>query len=64
VAIAGFFAATIAWGNRRSIVADAQALLVRMDDAPAAFVRGATEAEVLILGEGTPGCRSLAIRWS
>lgn len=46
VAVAGFFAATIAWGNRRSIVADAQALLVRMDDAPAAFVRGAKEAEV------------------
>lgn len=46
IAVAAFFAATIAWGRRASIVANATALIDRMDGSPAAFVRGATEAEV------------------
>lgn len=45
--IAGWYAATLAWGNRKSILASAQSLLFdRMAGAPAAFVREATDAEM------------------
>lgn len=44
--IAGFFAATIAWGNRKAIVASGHRLMRRMDDAPADFVRNASEREL------------------
>ena len=40
--IAGFFAATIAWGNRRTIVRNGHRMMRLMDDAPADFVRNAS----------------------
>jgi uncharacterized protein (TIGR02757 family) len=39
VEVAGLFAATLAWGNRRTIVANLESLMARMDDAPSEFVR-------------------------
>ena len=36
--IAGFFAATIAWGNRKSIISNAKKIMVRMGHAPFEFV--------------------------
>ena len=37
--IAGFFSATIAWGNRKAIVRSGHRMMHFMDDAPADFVR-------------------------
>ena len=45
-AIAGFLAATLAWGNRKSILRSCHDLLDRMDRAPAAFVRHADSADL------------------
>lgn len=44
--IAGFFAATIAWGNRKAIVRNGHRMMHFMDDAPADFVRNASEKEL------------------
>jgi uncharacterized protein (TIGR02757 family) len=44
--IAGFLVATISWGTRRSIVADANRILALVDHAPADFVRHASAAEL------------------
>ena len=44
--IAGFLAATIAWGNRRSIVRSAHHMMDLMDNQPAYFVRNASEGEL------------------
>ena len=44
--IAGFLAATIAWGNRRAIVQSAHRMMRYMDNAPEDFVRNATEADM------------------
>lgn len=44
--IAGFLAATIAWGNRRAIVQSAHRMMRYMDNAPGDFVRNATEADM------------------
>ena len=44
--IAGFLAATIAWGNRKSIVQNGHRLMRLMDDAPADFVRNASSQEL------------------
>lgn len=44
--IAGFLAATIAWGNRRAIVQSAHRMVRYMDNAPEDFVRNATEADM------------------
>ncbi|MBL7917111.1 MAG: TIGR02757 family protein, partial [Bacteroidia bacterium] len=38
IEIAGFLAATIAWGNRKSIINNAQKLMRLMDDAPFDFI--------------------------
>jgi uncharacterized protein (TIGR02757 family) len=46
VAIAGFLSATLAWGNRKSIVRSCRGLLDRMDCAPAQFIRGADEKDL------------------
>ena len=40
--IAGFFASTIAWGNRKAIVKSAHRMMMYMDNAPADFVRNAS----------------------
>lgn len=44
--IAGFLSATIAWGNRRSIVRNGHRMMLLMDNAPADFVRHASEREL------------------
>ncbi|MDE5707974.1 MAG: TIGR02757 family protein [Alistipes sp.] len=47
--IAGFLAATIAWGNRKAIVRNACRMMLAMDDAPADFVRHASDRELAAL---------------
>lgn len=47
--IAGFFSATIAWGNRKAIVRNGHRMMHFMDDAPADFVRNASERELALL---------------
>jgi uncharacterized protein (TIGR02757 family) len=49
IATAGFFAATLAWGNRASIIRSCDNLLDRMDRAPAAFVREASDRDLAAL---------------
>lgn len=44
--IAGFMAATIAWGNRRAIVQSSHRMMRYMDNAPADFVRTATDGDL------------------
>ena len=44
--IAGFLAATIAWGNRKAIVKSARRMVECMDYAPYDFVVNATEREL------------------
>ncbi len=44
--VAGFLAATIAWGNRKAIVRNGHRMMQAMDDAPADFVRHASPAEL------------------
>ena len=44
--IAGFLAATIAWGNRKAIVRSARRMVEYMDGAPADFVRHASPSEL------------------
>jgi len=46
IEIAGLFAATIAWGNRKSIITSAQRLMERMDMAPFDFVMNHSHAEI------------------
>jgi len=44
--IAGFLAATLAWGNRKIIINNAKQLLARMDHNPYAFVMGADDNDL------------------
>jgi len=44
--VAGFLASTIAWGNRKAIVKSAHRMMHYMDNAPAEFVREASDAEL------------------
>jgi uncharacterized protein (TIGR02757 family) len=44
--IAGFLAATISWGQRKTILANAGRLMQWMDDAPYAFITGFREADL------------------
>lgn len=46
IEIAGFLTATIAWGNRKSIIANAEKLLALMDDAPHQFILGHEEKDL------------------
>ena len=46
IEISGLLAATLAWGNRRAIVANATRLVERMDDAPYDFVMNASTDEL------------------
>lgn len=49
IAVSGFLAATLAWGNRKSIIRSCGDLLDRMDGAPADFVRDAGPQELRAL---------------
>jgi uncharacterized protein (TIGR02757 family) len=46
IEIAGFLAATIAWGNRKSIIANANKLMLSMDMDPHNFLMHATEKDL------------------
>lgn len=45
IEIAAFFAATIAWGQRKTILRNAQSIVERMDMQPHAFILGAGKKE-------------------
>ncbi len=47
--IAGFLAATIAWGNRKAIVKSAQRMMQYMDYAPSDFVKNASDKDLATL---------------
>ncbi|MEX0273313.1 MAG: TIGR02757 family protein [Flavobacteriaceae bacterium] len=49
IEIAGFLTATIAWGNRKSIIANAQRMMALMDHAPHAFVMGHSNTDLTSL---------------
>jgi uncharacterized protein (TIGR02757 family) len=49
IAIAGFLAATLAWGNRKSILRSCDDLMDRMDGAPADFIRDANPRELEVM---------------
>jgi uncharacterized protein (TIGR02757 family) len=46
IEVAGFLSALIAWGQRKTILHNGQALMERMDLAPIDFVRQATESDL------------------
>lgn len=46
IEIAGFFAATLAWGRRRTIIDKGRELMARMDDAPYDFIRHHRETDL------------------
>lgn len=46
IEIAGFFTATIAWGNRKSIITNAQKLMQLFDDAPYDFIMNHQESDL------------------
>ncbi|MCE3258773.1 MAG: domain containing protein [Bacteroidetes bacterium] len=46
IEIAGFLAATIAWGNRRSIINNATKLMSLMDHAPGEFIRNYRKSDL------------------
>lgn len=46
IEVSGFLTATLAWGNRTSIIASARKLMHLMDDSPARFARDASPAEL------------------
>lgn len=52
IEIMGFLTATIAWGNRKSIIASAEKMLSWMDHAPYEFIRDACEKEIKALAKG------------
>ena len=49
IEISGFFAATIAWGNRKSILTNATKLMERMDHAPHDFILNHSKADLDVL---------------
>lgn len=51
VEIAGFLTATISWGNRKSIIADAKKMMTWMDDVPHDFVMSFEGKDLDFLGE-------------
>ena len=48
IEVAAFFAATLAWGNRVSILKSLHQLMERMDHAPGSFVRGHEECDLKV----------------
>lgn len=46
IEIAGFLAATIAWGNRKSIITNANRLMQMMDNDPYAYIIGAGKSDL------------------
>ncbi len=46
IEISGFLTATIAWGNRKSIINNANGMMERMDDSPADFIQNASPEDL------------------
>lgn len=46
IEIAGFLAATLAWGNRKSIIKNAKSLVERMDHAPHDFIQSHSKKDL------------------
>ncbi len=46
IEIAGFLAATLAWGNRKAILKSANEMMQRFDNSPADFVLNASDKEI------------------
>lgn len=53
VEIVGFLTATISWGNRKSIINDAEKMLNFMDNSPFDFIKNVSEKELKSLGKIT-----------
>jgi uncharacterized protein (TIGR02757 family) len=51
IEISGFLAATIAWGNRKSIINDADKMLNFMENSPLDFVKNFTTKDLNLLSE-------------
>lgn len=49
IEIAGFFAAILAWGNRKTILKNCRWLMERMDNAPYDFVKNFTDADFKLM---------------
>jgi len=52
IELAGFIAASLAWGQRKTILNNAQRLIERMDSAPAEFLRAASSEELAVAADG------------
>lgn len=48
IEISGLIAATLSWGQRKTIISKSQDLLVRMDNSPWEFVQGCTKADLSV----------------
>ena len=46
IEISGLVAATLSWGNRKTIIAKSNDLMDRMDRSPTEFIRGASESDL------------------
>jgi uncharacterized protein (TIGR02757 family) len=46
IEIAGFFAATLAWGQRKTIIQKSTELMLRMDNSPHDFIKNATDKDM------------------
>lgn len=51
IEIAAFLTATIAWGQRSTIIKNARKLMAQMDNAPHDFIKNATEADLEIFSD-------------
>lgn len=51
IEISGFLTATIAWGQRSTIIKNARKLMAQMDNAPHDFITNATEADLEIFSD-------------
>jgi len=52
IELAGFIAASLAWGQRKTILNNAQKLIQRMDSAPAEFLQSASSEELSVAADG------------
>ena len=52
IELAGFIAATLAWGQRKTILASASSFIDRLDGAPSDFLKHATEGDIRTAAKG------------
>jgi uncharacterized protein (TIGR02757 family) len=48
IEISGLIAATLSWGQRKTIISKSQDLMIRMDNSPAEFVQGCTTTDLKV----------------